>query len=479
MSHATPAAPAAPARDADDFPSWMNPMLVKELRQGVQSGAFAWTFILLHAGMFVLMTLWVLTFVADRDSPTDVHGFYRGIFWALFGVAAMLVVPGRAAGSMAAERQGTALDLLRLTRLSSTQIVLGKWLGTMAQVGLVTVSVLPYVVLQYFFGGLDVIADLMALAGVLMAASVTTAGSVAMAKQSSILRGGLFLILGYAAVGFAVGTAGGFSLTLTPSGTLVGVAAVAAALLTAVLLEYSAAAVAPAAENHAGRIRLLVLVAVALALGVGPALGPGIDSLLATAAATLVVVVATVEFTTNASPVIALHAPFARARLPGHLAAALFTPGWATAVPFLLVATAPWLLLGSATGRLGETAVGLAALLLPLPLLALFPAGRQRWAAILLVHAASIALYALGGAWLAMNSLSRRFPVLLPLPAFIARYGAGMGADEVSAIPALCTTAVCLVPLVPLWLYEMRALSGRLAAASGRRDASLPPRAAP
>ena len=49
MSHALAPSGGHRAWRGDDFPAWLSPMLVKELRQGVQSGVFGWTCIALHA----------------------------------------------------------------------------------------------------------------------------------------------------------------------------------------------------------------------------------------------------------------------------------------------------------------------------------------------------------------------------------------------------------------------------------------------
>ena len=50
----------ASAWPGDDFPAWLPPMLVKELRQGVQSGVFIWTFLLLQGALFLLFSVFTL-----------------------------------------------------------------------------------------------------------------------------------------------------------------------------------------------------------------------------------------------------------------------------------------------------------------------------------------------------------------------------------------------------------------------------------
>jgi len=55
----------------DDFPDWLSPMLVRELRQGIQSGAFFWTFLLLQAALVTPFPLaGLLRLFADRTAAT-------------------------------------------------------------------------------------------------------------------------------------------------------------------------------------------------------------------------------------------------------------------------------------------------------------------------------------------------------------------------------------------------------------------------
>ena len=477
---ATAAGPLAPSRQqawpGDDFPTWMSPMLVKELRQGVQSGVFAWTFVLLQAAMFLLMMVWLLERARAQAGPDT--GFFHGTFWWLFGIASVLVIPLRAGATMVSERQGQTLDLLRLTRLSSTQIVVGKWLSTMAQVTLLAVAVLPYVVLQYFFGGLDVVADLALFALVLLGASVVTALSIATSGQPAAARGLLIALFGYSF--FAVNSMGGMLIGGLPSASVWSAIVLVTALASAVLLEYAAAGIAPAAENHAARIRALVLLAGVLALGAARLAGPVTAGALTFFSVTLAVCVSAAELTTDPVPVASVHARFARFG-PLGLAAALFlAPGWATGVLFLLLAAG----LGAAAevlagfgganrDSLPVIALAVASVLFPLPLMLFFPPGRKRGTAFILVGAASMAVHALGRAWWGASGVGPwrgpggDFVPFLPLPAlFQTLFGfSGAGDEGLIALPLL-VTAIALAFVGPRWLREMGALLGRLRAAA-------------
>ena len=130
----------------DDFPAWLSPMVVKELRQGVQSGAFAWTFIGLQAAMFLFLS-WGMTAI-DPEVRGPGREFFQFFFWLIVAVGVLFVLPLRGLGSISGERAGNNLDLVRLTRLSATKIVFGKWLAIVAQGALLVAAVLPYLVLR-------------------------------------------------------------------------------------------------------------------------------------------------------------------------------------------------------------------------------------------------------------------------------------------------------------------------------------------
>jgi len=473
---AAAAAPLSPpgrrAWAGDDFPSWMSPMLVKELRQGVQSGVFAWTFVLLQAAMFILMLLWLLDRSRSFAGPDS--GFFHGTFWWLFGIAAVLAIPLRAGATMVSERQGQTLDLLRLTRLSSTQIVVGKWLSTMAQVGLLAVAVLPYVVLQYFFGGLDVVADLSLFVMVLLGASVVTALSIATSGQPAAARGLLIALFAYGFV--MVNSMGAMLVSGLVSPAAWTAIAIVTAILSAVLLEYGAAGIAPAAENHAGRIRTLVLLAAGVTLAAARFAGPVTAGVLTFFSLALAIGVGAAELTTDPVKVASVHARFARFGPAGRLAALFLAPGWATGVLFLLLATglgafAEVIAAGAGSNRdtLPIIALAAASVLFPLPLMLLFSPGRKRGTAFVLTGAVSMAIYVLGRSWWAAygtGSWSGPQPEIipfLPLPAFFqAIFGStGSSPGLLVALPLLIT-GLALAFVTPRWLREMGTLVARL-----------------
>ena len=475
----TAAAGAKPARwPGDDFPAWISPMLVKELRQGVQSGAFAWTFILLQVAMFLLMTFWVLNRSTGLQSRLEVNQLFHGFFWAVFGFAAAVILPVRAAGSMTAERIGNTLDLLRLTHLSSTQIVVGKWLAVMAQVLLIAAAVLPYLVLQYFFGGLDIVADLFSFMVVLLVAAVMTAASLAAAGQSPLTRGLLTAFFFFAVPNFlglfgsVLGTA-----ALSPWSALPAILVVAV-LLTAVMLVYAAAAIAPPAENHAARVRVLALVATGLALVAGAWFGPISASFVIAVTVLLVAGIAIAELTSDPVELASIHAPFARLGPFGRLAAMVLTPGWATAICFTLL-VAPFLGLAVVSGFPGlpptamipeKFVLGVAAILFPLSLMLRTRAGKTRRVVFFGVQIFSLVIFflqsPLGFSNTAAVEIFRALTNLLPLAALLNLLTvSGSGGVEPMITLAAGTTGLSLVFVIPRFVQELAAVDGRVAAA--------------
>ena len=374
----------------DDFPAWLPAMVVRELRQGVQSGVFAWTFIGIQGAMFALMTWALGTF---GGAPDGAYGRdFQAMFWAAIAAALVFVIPLRGLTAVSGERAGNNLDLVRLTRLSATRIVLGKWLAIIGQGLLVAAALAPYLVLRYFFGGVNIVVDLEIFAWLAAGAMAVAAAALALSTLPLWLRIGV--IVAVAVVGFvpAVELAeevfrGRLSFATLGVGGRLGILA-GLGVYTVALLEYAAARIAPPAENHAGRKRLLA-VAIAVAWVVVATFGTpaaGIGTILVTLP--LVLCYGVEALLEDPAPIGSLYRPFGRWGGAGRLAAAVFSPGWATAVPFVaVVATlclAGWTVFfgrhepESIWVALTVACQVVAAVFFPLPLLVRAPRARPR-----------------------------------------------------------------------------------------------------
>ena len=163
-----------------DFSDRLSPMVVKELRQGLRTRAFGSTMLLMHV-LLILITL-----ITGSAQNTD------DMRWMLDGLATLvlcLIMPFRVSNALLEEVKLNTLDMLVLTRLSCGRIVFGKWASVALQSLLIALSLMPYVVARYLFGGMDLVLELSVLAlkwliGIVVAALLVALSTI----QQSWLR---------------------------------------------------------------------------------------------------------------------------------------------------------------------------------------------------------------------------------------------------------------------------------------------------
>ena len=139
--------PPGKAAGLPDFSERLSPMLVKELRQGMRSPLFVWGLIAMN--LFLAGVVWL---TMDDPDENMLHQAFFGGYCAL--VCGLL--PLRAAGALHDELRGNTIDTLILTKLTGWRITLGKWVAVVAQQLLATVTVLPYLIVRYFAGGINI-----------------------------------------------------------------------------------------------------------------------------------------------------------------------------------------------------------------------------------------------------------------------------------------------------------------------------------
>lgn len=304
----------------------LSPILVKELRQGIRSHLFTGGFLLIQTLLF----FFGLSLVSSEQMRLD-PSFGTGIFWVMLAIPLLLLVPGTASHSVEREITGRTLELLLLTRLSAYRIVLGKWMSAVVQNALILSTVLPYLMLRYFLGGVDLWLELKLFAGVFVASALLA--GIAMGLWSvSISRWAkvgvvivLLWVVPWLLAAFfmphgGIGRAGGGGLLVWVYG----------GVITLIMLDTAAARLAPPAENHTTRVRALALLALLAAFP----LSRLNDDLAATMA--LLILVPTVISALNEplKPVARLYEPFLRGSRLRKLAAFALSPGWPGGVAF-------------------------------------------------------------------------------------------------------------------------------------------------
>jgi hypothetical protein len=173
-----------------DFPDWLNPIVVKELRQGLRQMPFTLVFLLAHT---ILASAYLMAFDALRTggevNPRAGDVISSVIFYS-FAAFGFLLQPLRALFTISAETSTDNLDLLRLTKLDPAKIFIGKWLALFSETLLLAASLLPYLVLRYHLGGMSLFRELAMLYWMIFASGILTAvavsASVAVSKISML-----------------------------------------------------------------------------------------------------------------------------------------------------------------------------------------------------------------------------------------------------------------------------------------------------
>ncbi|GEP43199.1 ABC transporter permease [Brevifollis gellanilyticus] len=158
-----------------DFSDRLSPMVVKEMRQGLRTRFFTAALILFHVVLGCLM----MAYVSSLD-----HRQIHEMFWTIISVTLLAVLPSRGFDALHAEIKDGTLDTLLLTGMPSFRIVWGKWVSLFSQTLLVTGSLLPYMIVRYQFGGVEIVRELISLAALVVGSGLATASLVGLSSQS-------------------------------------------------------------------------------------------------------------------------------------------------------------------------------------------------------------------------------------------------------------------------------------------------------
>lgn len=348
---AIPAVPRPPADEKspgslNDFSDRLSPMLVKELRQGLRARTFVSVFLSLQ----ILLALFLLAGVGTA-TPQTAGKFISGMIFSFFSLAVLVVQPLRGVGLLHQEIKDQTLELIALTRLNSWRIVLGKWVSIVSQSALIFIAIVPYLILRYWFGDMNLFGELVALGLVLVGSATLTAITVGLSAVPSVLLRGLLPLVGIIALAFVIlqlafSPFGGLSsiidnCDLSTRNSRVGVSFYLGmcAFIGWNALGISVSMIAPAAENHSSlrrAITLLLLVGCAVATRI-----PGIDDWMigmTTAILAIPVVVLSLSETFFLLPSVC-H-PFVRRGAAGRFAGFFLYPGWPSGAFFTILVAA-------------------------------------------------------------------------------------------------------------------------------------------
>ena len=271
--------PPDPIAALCDFSDRHSPIVVKELRQGLRQPSFVILFLFLQSvlALAVISALFSVS-TAGLTSRVNMGNVISGFFFGLFGLAVFVIQPIRALNSLSTERRDSTIDLLLLTRLNAWRIVFGKWLSLVTQSALLLVAMLPYLMMRYFLGGMNLFAELGLLTALFLLGAMMCAAGIGMSAVRSIILRVIFAVAGVIAFliliqGFGamfvfsrLAPAGAFGALMKTSDWIALVAGglLLTAFLTHAFLEFGATRIAPPAENRSTRKRIIALAALAV-----------------------------------------------------------------------------------------------------------------------------------------------------------------------------------------------------------------------
>jgi len=141
------------------FANWreweMNPIVIKELRQGVRSWTVTGMLLLFLVVLFIASLAFLITSSFDVNANMGLGGSMFKVFLAILAGASVFFIPLYTAVRVAAERQENNPDLLYVTTLSPFRIIFGKFLCSAYITLLFFSACMPFMAFTNLLRGVD------------------------------------------------------------------------------------------------------------------------------------------------------------------------------------------------------------------------------------------------------------------------------------------------------------------------------------
>jgi hypothetical protein len=192
----------------------INPLVVKEVRQGLRTRVFWVCFGLM---LLACLLLSLMAYADVRDGGYAPRGqTYFFTYFVCLGLVHFFVIPYSAYRSLAREREDETWVLLALTGMGPRRILRGKVTSFLAQAALYASAVGPFLLFSYYLNGIDLPTILVVLAlGAAWVVFLTVLGVCAATLADGRLGRAFvhFVVLGTLAGGVLQGLGGAFAIS--------------------------------------------------------------------------------------------------------------------------------------------------------------------------------------------------------------------------------------------------------------------------
>lgn len=255
-----------------DFPIWIPSALVKELRQGLRTPSFV-VMISLFPALLALFFLFSFIINPLDGEPFISQRSCNSIFWGGLSVALLFIMPFRALSGVREEVISRNSELLLLTSQSAGRIILGKWISFMSQSLLIAFISLPFCLIRYYYGQIDLMQDLTIFSYIYMGSGILTALSLWASALPSLLRFMVGVLLGFIMITLLKNHSDIFQEILWENPLSAFIILADVALVISTLLIMAGEWFAPPAQNMAAPLRKLLLAFFAVSIIPLPFLG--------------------------------------------------------------------------------------------------------------------------------------------------------------------------------------------------------------
>jgi hypothetical protein len=262
----------------------INPIVIKELRQAVQSRFVIAALLTLLSVQLIAIGIYILA------SGASVFGFDAGrqSFLMLFGilqVVAIVFVPLYTGARLAAERSDTNVDLLFITTIKPRSVIAGKMFAAITLTALIYSAGMPFMALTYFLRGIDLPSIFISLGIGFVVVVACAQGAVFVAllpvnRAFKVIFGLVALVIfgmAYFATMGGVSSLVNFGVGGTGFRQTMIAMSVVFCFLIGLFFVMSVALIMPVASNRALPVRLFITAAWLLA-GVASVIGSAIEN---------------------------------------------------------------------------------------------------------------------------------------------------------------------------------------------------------